>query len=107
MVAQQPPRPSEKSRVSRAQRNITTDGLDCKRFEWNSDSIAKRAVMRVPISLDGRMYWYQLDIGADVLITYGRSTHEGWEPRGDALRIPKVRFAGMYSLRQSLVHFGL
>lgn len=96
ITAQQPPSPSEQKSVSsRTQRGIATDGLDCNRFEWNSDSIAERAVMRVPISLDGKMYWYQLDTGADVLITYGPPRHEDWAPRGDAVRIPRVRFAGM------------
>ena len=75
--------------------NVTTDGLYCSRFEWNSDSVSEKAVMRVPISLDGKMYWYQLDTGADVLITYGPPRHEGWSPRGNAVRIPRVRFAGM------------
>jgi hypothetical protein len=46
---------------------VTTDGLHCSRFEWNPDSISNEAVMRVPISLDGKMYWYQLDTGADVV----------------------------------------
>jgi len=46
---------------------ITTDDLSCSRFEWNE----AKDVMRVPISLDGKPYWYQLDTGADVVMTYG------------------------------------
>ncbi len=75
--------------------SVTTDGLNCSRFEWNADSISDKAVMRVPISLDGKMYWYQLDTGADVVILYGSSTHKEWSVRGTAVRIPRVRFAGM------------
>ncbi|HVO62142.1 MAG TPA: hypothetical protein VMT53_14485 [Terriglobales bacterium] len=51
--------------------------------------------MRVPISLNGKRYWYQLDTGADMVLVYGSPKHEGWSPQGEALRIPNVRFAGM------------
>jgi len=74
------------------QSNVTTDGLSCSRFEWDSD----KTVMKVPISLDGKLYWYQLDTGADVVIPYGSIKHEGWSARGSAVRIPNVRFAGMF-----------
>ena len=70
---------------------VTTDDLSCSRFEWNAD----KDVMRVPISLDGRMYWYQLDTGSDVVAVYGAAKHEGWSPQGSAVRIPNVRFAGL------------
>ena len=70
-----------------------TDDLSCSRFEWDDPSA--KAVMRVPISLDGKPYWYQLDTGADVVIPYGLTKSEGWSPRGSAVRIPNVRFAGM------------
>jgi hypothetical protein len=96
-AAQQSSGDSQQRRASASapRGNVTTDGLYCSRFEWNSDSVSDKAVMRVPISLDGKMYWYQLDTGADVLITYGPPRHEGWSPRGNAVRIPRVRFAGM------------
>jgi len=96
-AAQRSPGNGQQRRLSaRAQRaSVTTDGLYCSRFEWNADSISDKAVMRVPISLDGKMYWYQLDTGADVVIPYGSPRHEGWSPRGNAVRIPRVRFAGM------------
>jgi hypothetical protein len=96
-AAQQSNGDSQQRRISaRAQQgSVTTDGLSCSRFEWNAESISDKAVMRVPISLDGKMYWYQLDTGADVVIPYGSPRHEGWSPRGNAVRIPRVRFAGM------------
>ena len=72
---------------------VTTDGLSCSRFEW--DDRSTKAVMRAPISLNGKPYWYQLDTGADVVIPYGSGKHEGWSPQGSAVRIPNVRFAGM------------
>jgi len=72
---------------------ITTDGLSCSSFEW--DDLSTKAVMRAPISLDGKPYLYQLDTGADVVIPYGSARHEGWAPHGSAVRIPNVRFAGM------------
>jgi hypothetical protein len=74
---------------------VTSDGLRCSRFEWNSDANSDKAVMRVPISLDGKAFWYQLDTGADVVIPYGSPEHQGWAPRGEAVRIPNVHFAGM------------
>jgi len=69
------------------------DGLSCSRFEW--DDLSTKAVMKVPISLDGELYWYQLDTGADEVIPYGSAKHKGWSPKGSAVRIPNVRFAGM------------
>lgn len=73
--------------------SATTDGLSCATFQWDNPST--KAVMRVPISLNGELYWYQLDTGADVVIPYGSPKHEGWSKRGDAVRIPNVHFAGM------------
>jgi hypothetical protein len=75
------------------QRMVTTDGLSCSGFEWDDPST--KAVMRVPISLNGKPYWYQLDTGADVVIPYGAAKHEGWSLQGSAVRIPNVRFAGI------------
>jgi len=71
----------------------TTDGLSCARFEWDDPST--KAVIRAPISLNGKLFWYQLDTGADVVIPYGSAKREGWSQQGDAVRIPKVFFAGM------------
>src|SRR5690242_12055323 len=69
----------------------TTDGLSCAGFEWDDPST--KAVIRAPISIDGKLFWYQLDTGADVVIPYGSAKHEGWSRQGDAVRIPKVLFA--------------
>jgi len=66
-------------------------GLSCSRFEWN----AGKSVMRVPLSLNGKHYWYQLDTGADVVIAYGNRPHEGWSPKEGEMRIPRAQFAGM------------
>jgi hypothetical protein len=97
-AAQQSSGDSQQGRaLARPQRGrVTTDGLNCSRFERNADTISEKAVMRVPISLDGKLYWYQLDTGADVVIPYGSPKHEGWSPRGDAVKIPRVRLAGMF-----------
>jgi hypothetical protein len=69
-------------------------GLSCSRFEWNSE----KSVMRVPLSLNRKQYWYQLDTGADEVIAYGNRPHEGWSPTEGAegeMRIPRAQFAGM------------
>jgi hypothetical protein len=66
-------------------------GLSCSRFEWNSE----KSVMRVPLSLNGKQYWYQLDTGADVVIAYGNRLHQGWSPKEGEIRIPRAQFAGM------------
>ena len=92
-AAQQSSGASQQDHVSAPaeQSNVTTDGLSCSSFEWDSD----KTVMKVPISLDGKLYWYQLDTGADVVIPYGPPKQKGWSARGSAIRIPNVRFAGM------------
>lgn len=89
---------SQRDRSSdRSQRgSITTDGISCSMFEWISDDISDKAGMLVPISLNEKRYWYQLDTGADVVVPYGSPEKQGWSARGPAVRIPHVRFAGMY-----------
>jgi hypothetical protein len=67
------------------------DGLSCSSFDWN----AEKSVMRVPLSLNGKHYFYQLDTGADVVIAYGNRPHKGWSPKEGEMRIPRARFAGM------------
>ncbi len=64
--------------------------LPCTAFSWNSE----RSVMHVPIDMNGKTYKYQLDTGADVVIPYGNSEHDGWAKKHEGVRIPDVRFAG-------------
>ncbi|QHN04478.1 hypothetical protein FTO74_14730 [Granulicella sp. WH15] len=70
----------------------STDGIRCSRFEWN----AGKSVMRVPITVNGQHYWYQLDTGADVVIPYGAKEHAGWTEKSSFTRAPRVQFAGMF-----------
>lgn len=98
-AAQQSPAHNQQDLASaRLQRgSATTDGLSCSRFEWISrEGISDKAGMLVPISLNGKRYWYQLDTGAVRVIPYGSAKQEGWSPRGTAVRIPRVRFGGMF-----------
>ena len=64
--------------------------LPCAAFTWNSE----RNVMYVPISMNGQVYKYQLDTGADEVVLYGKSKHEGWAAKHEGVRIPDVDFAG-------------
>ena len=73
-----------------------TASLACSNFRWGGDKSDAKAVMHVPIRMAGKEYTYQLDTGADVLIPYGKTTHDGWTKHGNALRVPKVEFAGMH-----------
>ena len=52
--------------------------------------------MRVPISMAGQQFYYQLDTGADEVIPYGAAQHRGWIARHEGVRIPDVSFAGMH-----------
>jgi hypothetical protein len=74
---------------------VTTDGLPCTSFTWSADKESPYAGMIVPISLDGVTYKFQLDTGADTLITYGKTPHTNWKTQGKTVRIENVRFAGM------------
>lgn len=49
----------------------TTDGLSCGMLEWISDDFSDKSGMLVPISLNQKRYWYQLDTGADEVVPYG------------------------------------
>lgn len=91
-VAQPPPGEGKKPQTQHMPDQFA--GLSCSRFEWN----AEKSVMRVPLSLNGKHDWYQLDTGADVVIAYGNRPHEGWSPTEGAegeMRIPRAQFAGM------------
>jgi hypothetical protein len=88
-VAQPPPGQGKKSQTPDIPDPFS--GLSCSQFEWNSE----KSVMRVPLSLNGKQYWYQLDTGADVVIAYGNRPHEGWSSKEGEMRIPRAQFAGM------------
>jgi hypothetical protein len=96
-AAQQVPvdRAQDRASSKAQQISVTTDSLSCSRFEWGSSTISDKSAMLVPISLNGKRFMYQLDTGADVLMPYGTAMEKGWSPRGNAVRIPNVRFAGM------------
>lgn len=64
--------------------------LPCSSFAWNSE----HNVMHVPISMNGRVYKFQLDTGADEVALYGKSVHAGWTAKHEGVRIPNVYFAG-------------
>jgi hypothetical protein len=79
---------SASSRASAARYGL--EKLPCTSFSWNSE----RNVMHVPISMNGKLYKYQLDTGADEVIPYGKTDHEGWTPKHEGTRVPGVSFAG-------------
>jgi hypothetical protein len=87
--------PKDQASSDARQNNLTTDGLSCSRFEWGSTANSDKALMLVPILLNGQQLIYQLDTGADVLIPYGTKMQKAWSQHGDAVRIPNVRFAGI------------
>jgi hypothetical protein len=73
----------------------TISSLSCSSFKWISSPVSDKSGILVPITLDGRNFWYQLDTGAPGLLPYGSAIEEGWSKRGSAYRIPNVHFAGM------------
>ena len=73
----------------------STGKFSCSRFQWGADENSDKAIMRVPIGMNGKHYWYQFDTGADVVAPYGAGEHRGWTTHGTWTRIPKVEFAGM------------
>ncbi len=64
--------------------------LPCTSFTWNNE----HNVMSVPVSMNAKLFRYQLDTGADEVIPYGRADHEGWAKKHQGTRIPNVSFAG-------------
>lgn len=72
-------------------------GLHCSNFKWvRVEGISDKAAILVPISLNGKNYWYQLDTGADVTLPYGIGNNPGWTLQGNAVRIPRVSLGGMF-----------
>jgi hypothetical protein len=81
----------------------STDGLACSRFEWIADERSPKAAIKVPITINGSQYWYQMDTGSNLSVAYGAKPPAGWTPTTrtymqksfHVLRAPKVQFAGM------------
>lgn len=44
--------------------------------------------------MNGKIYKYQLDTGADEVALYGKSEHSDWVVKHSGVRIPNVEFAG-------------
>lgn len=72
------------------------DGLPCSRFEWIAhEGVSERAALRVPVTLDGTGYWFQLDTGSDATMLYGEEPRRrGWERLDNGYRAPAVRLGG-------------
>jgi hypothetical protein len=84
------------TRVSPQTPGNFTKSLQCSIFKWiPAQGISDQAAILIPISLDGKDYWYQLDTGADVTIPYGELKNPGWTHQGNTVRIPHVSFGGM------------
>jgi hypothetical protein len=69
-------------------------------FEWvGAEGVSDKAVMMIPVELDGREYWFQLDTGSDVTMLYGATEAErrGWrESKQWFVGVPEVRVGGAY-----------
>ncbi len=69
-------------------------------FEWKgAEGVSDKAVMLVPVELDGQEYWFQLDTGSDVTMLYGTKEAEtrGWrESKQWFVGVPAVRVGGAY-----------
>lgn len=50
--------------------------------------------MHVPISMNGKIYKYQLDTGADEVVLYGKADRGDWVAKHNGVSIPNVEFAG-------------
>ena len=84
--------PSQAQAPLQAPQKLGLDTLPCTPFAWNDE----KNVMRVPLSMAGQQFSYQLDTGADVVIPYGTAQHPGWIARHEGVRIPDVSFAGLH-----------
>jgi hypothetical protein len=74
----------------------STNGIPCSNFSWIADNNSPKAGIRVPISISGHRYWYQLDTGADVVMAYGDEAHKKWVTKKDFTLVDDVQFAGMH-----------
>lgn len=71
--------------------------LHCTNFEWLAvTGISDKAALRIPVILDKKTYWYQLDTGADATIVYGSEAKRwGWEQGQRFVRVPNVNVGGL------------
>jgi hypothetical protein len=73
------------------------DNLHCTDFEWlPAAGISDKAALRIPILLDKRTYWYQLDTGSDATVLYGTDGKRwGWEQGQRFVRVLNVKVGGL------------
>jgi hypothetical protein len=81
-----------------------TSSMGCTSFRWiNAEGISDKAALQVPITLDGKQYWFQLDTGSPFTYIYGSlATSRGWKavsPAGGMLPIPAGVKGGARAVR--------
>lgn len=71
--------------------------LPCSTFEWVPwKDVSEKGAMKVPIKFGGRIYWFQLDTGADVTLIYGKpDSSVGWKEGQNSVRVTDVELGGM------------
>ncbi len=61
---------------------LSTQRPECVRFRWEPDPTRKGA-LSIPVTLNGRAMWFQLDTGTNTDIVYGKVADEaGWASQG-------------------------
>jgi hypothetical protein len=66
-------------------------------FEWTeAEGVSDRAAILLPVTVDGREGWFQLDTGLDVTLAYGE-VPDGWERESfdRRIRIPSFAIGAM------------
>lgn len=68
----------------------------CSVFEWDAwEGVTEKGAIRVPVTLDGHTYSYQLDTGADATIVYGAEAERwGWRKGAEWVRVPDISLGG-------------
>ena len=91
---------SPKVPADRVSTSELIESLPGTSFEWEgAEGVSDKAVMMVPVELDGQEYRFQLDTGSDVTMLYGTREAErrGWrESKQWFVGVPDVHVGGAY-----------
>jgi len=71
--------------------------LSCAAFEWTPwQGITDRGAIVVPVELNGKSYPFELDTGAETVVSSAAAAEQGWARQANGrVRVERVRIAGV------------
>lgn len=71
--------------------------LPCTPFRWLANGKDERGALQVPVELNGKLYWFQLDTGSPDTMLYGdEAVQQGWaKPDANYIEAKTLKIGGV------------